>query len=192
VFENFIYELVLKVRADRGNDKRPMVLFMDNATIHRYSIVIKTVLGMRVFLLYTPQYSPQLNPVEKFFKYVKSNLVVNTDALGRNNLLSAAKTSMSSKIIGSESDFFANLAVTAATRVKFEKDGKVKCPIGNVHVLKSHGQSALDSELVDGFALNCARASSAMPTRITNVKVALLDFNLQKHKLQMGVQVWHV
>jgi transposase len=29
---------------------------------------------MRVFLLYTPQYSPQLNPVEKFFKYVKSNL----------------------------------------------------------------------------------------------------------------------
>jgi hypothetical protein len=35
VFENFIYELVLKVRADRGNDKRPVVLFMDNATIHR-------------------------------------------------------------------------------------------------------------------------------------------------------------
>ena len=127
--------------------------------------------------------------VKEAVKYVKSNLVVNTDALGRNNLLSAAKTSMSSKIIGSESDFFANLAVTAATRVKFEKDGKVKCPIGNVHVLKSHGQSALDSELVDGFALNCARASSAMPTRITNVKVALLDFNLQKHKLQMGVQV---
>ena len=74
VFENFIYELVLKVRVDRGNDKRPVVLFMDNATIHRQSIVIKTVLGMRVFLLYTPQYSPQLNPVERFFKYVKSNL----------------------------------------------------------------------------------------------------------------------
>lgn len=127
--------------------------------------------------------------VKEAVKYVKSNLVVNVDTLGRNNLLAAAKTSMSSKIIGSESDFFANLAVTAATRVKIEKDGKVKCPIGNVHVLKSHGQSALDSELVDGFALNCARASSAMPTRITNVKVALLDFNLQKHKLQMGVQV---
>ncbi len=68
VFENFIYELVLKVRADRGNDKPPVALFMDNATIHRYSIVIKTVLGMLVFLLYTPQYSPQLNPVNKFFK----------------------------------------------------------------------------------------------------------------------------
>ena len=57
---------------------------------------------------------------------------------------------MSSKILGGESDFFADLAVNAATRVKVEKDGKMRCPIGNVHILKSHGQSALDSELVDG------------------------------------------
>jgi hypothetical protein len=35
VFENFLYELLMKIRADRTNDKRPVVLFMDNATIHR-------------------------------------------------------------------------------------------------------------------------------------------------------------
>ena len=160
--------------------------------------------------------------VREAVKYVKSNLVVPADSLGRSNLINAgkqfilllstiacrycscqliihslyvtvthatAKTSMSSKILGAESDFFAELAVTAATRVKVEKDGKTKCPIGNVHILKSHGQSAVDSELVDGFALNCSRASQAMPVRVVNVKVALLDFNLQKHKLQMGVQV---
>jgi len=100
---------------------------------------------------------------------------------------------MSSKILGAESDFFSKLAVAAALKVKLEsKDGtKSKLPIGNVHILKSHGGSALDSELVDGFALNCTRASAAMPTEIKGggVKVALLDFNLQKHKLQMGVQV---
>jgi len=56
--------------------------------------------------------------------------------------LNAAKTSMSSKIIGAESEFFANLAVTAALRVKIEKDGKAKCPISNIHILKSHGQVA--------------------------------------------------
>ena len=96
---------------------------------------------------------------------------------------------MSSKIIGSESEFFSELAVTAALRVKTEKDGKVKCPINNIHILKSHGLSSMDTELVDGFALNCARASQAMPTRLENVKVALLDFNLQKQKMQMGVQI---
>jgi T-complex protein 1 subunit alpha len=105
---------------------------------------------------------------------------------------------MSSKILGAESEFFANLAVTAALRVKLDRDGKSKCPISNIHILKSHGKSGLDSVLVDGFALNCTRASAAMPTRLPTpegraegqvVKVALLDFNLQKHKLQMGVQV---
>lgn len=101
-----------------------------------------------------------------------------------------AKTSMSSKIIGTESNFFAELAVTAALKVKSEKDGKVKCHIGNIHVLKSHGQSSLNSELVDGYALNCVKATPAMPSRLEGgVKIALLDFNLQKHKMQMGVQV---
>jgi len=128
--------------------------------------------------------------VKEAVKYIKSHLVVNAETLGRENLINAAKTSMSSKIIGSESAFFSELAVKAALTVKLEKDGKAKCPIGNIHILKSHGKSAIDSELVDGFALNCARASPAMPTALHgNVKIALLDFNLQKHKMQMGVQV---
>lgn len=139
--------------------------------------------------------------VKEAVKYIKSHLVVSSESLGRSNLINAAKTSMSSKIIGSESEFFANLAVNAATAVKTEgKDGKFKCPIGNIHILKSHGKSSLESELVDGFALNCTKASPAMPSELpmpgsntggdpAPVKVALLDFNLQKHKLQMGVQV---
>lgn len=96
---------------------------------------------------------------------------------------------MSSKILGVESEFFSELAVNAVNIVKTEKDGKPKCNINNVHILKSHGLSSLDTELVNGFALNCTKASPQMPTRLQNVKVALLDFNLQKHKLQMGVQV---
>ena len=127
--------------------------------------------------------------VKEAVKYIKSNLVVSSETISRENLMNAATTSMSSKIIGSDSQFFANMAVTAALNVKREKDGKFKCPIGNIHILKSHGQSSLDSELVDGFALNCVRASQAMPSKVVKPKIALLDFNLQKHKLQMGVQV---
>lgn len=123
-------------------------------------------------------------------KYIKSNLVVNVDQLGRINLINACKTSMSSKILGSESVFFAELAVSAVQKVKISKGERSKYPIGNIHVLKCHGQSSLDSELIDGFALNCSKASQAMPAKIEGgVKVAILDFNLQKHKMQMGVQV---
>jgi T-complex protein 1 subunit alpha len=131
--------------------------------------------------------------VKEAVKYIKQNLIVQADGIGRGNLTNAAKTSMSSKILGTDAEFFSKLAVDASLKVKIEnKEGtKSKLPIGNIHILKSHGGSALDSELVDGFALNCSRASAAMPTEIKGggVKVALLDFNLQKHKLQMGVQV---
>ena len=47
---------------------------MDNATIHRHPRVIDTILRMRCLLLYNPQYSPHLNPVERYFKRVKKTI----------------------------------------------------------------------------------------------------------------------
>lgn len=117
--------------------------------------------------------------VKEAVKYIKENLVVSADSLGRENLINAAKTSMSSKILSTQEDFFSNLAVDAVNKIKMVKeDGKVKCPIGNVHILKSHGKSSLDSELVDGFALNCSRASQAMPKEIIDAKIAFLGIYL--------------
>lgn len=58
-----------------------------------------------------------------------------------------------------------------------------------IHILKCHGKSSLESHLVDGFALAGSRAAQGMPSVVTNAKIALLDFGLQRHKLQLGVQV---
>lgn len=123
-------------------------------------------------------------------KYIKQNLIVSVDELGEDVLINAARTSMSSKILGPNADFFSSMAVRAVKAVRTTSaEGKARYPVTAIHILKCHGRSAVESELVDGFALNCTRASQQMPTVVNEARIAMLDFNLQRHKLQMGVQV---
>ncbi|CAA2945098.1 T-complex protein 1 subunit alpha-like isoform X1 [Olea europaea var. sylvestris] len=123
-------------------------------------------------------------------KYVDEKLAVKVEKLGKDSLVNCAKTSMSSKLIGGDSDFFANLVVEAVQTVKMTNGrGEVKYPIKGINILKAHGKSARDSYLLKGYALNTGRAAQGMPMRVAPARIACLDFNLQKAKMQMGVQV---
>ena len=62
-------------------------------------------------------------------------------------------------------------------------------PVKAISILKQHGKSAHESQLIDGFALNCTRASQAMPASVANAKIALLDFDLRVTKLKLGIQI---
>ena len=112
------------------------------------------------------------------------------DTLGKDALMNAAKTSMSSKLLGSESDFFAEMVVAAMSNVKLlTAAGEVKAPVKSVHILKTHGKSSKESVLVDGYAIEAGRSAQGMPIHMENVKIAFIDFNLNRYRLQMGVSV---
>lgn len=193
-------------------------------------------------------------------KFIKQNMCIGVEQLGDICVINAAKTSMSSKIIGMDSDFFAKLAVEAVLRVKTvdgrrtedgggligdgksgREDGvvvaanvsvdeiarkrkkseaaetgagaaedggsssgtdaikaataaavsagKVKYPVKSINILKAHGKSARESELVDGFALNTTKASQGMPSYVKKAKIALLDFDLRQSRMPLGVAI---
>jgi T-complex protein 1 subunit alpha len=101
------------------------------------------------------------------------------------------------------------MCVDAAFLIKVvDGSGKTVFPIKSINVLKAHGKSTKESRLIQGYALNCTRASdgmlcfwlyfrnlhlpacfSAMPRKIVNAKIACLDFSLQKAKMHLGISV---
>ena len=123
-------------------------------------------------------------------KFLESTLATDIATLGTETILNCAKTSMSSKIVGADADFFGKMVVDAVMAVKTYNDyGDPRYPIKSINVLKAHGKSVKESRVIDGYALNLGRAAQGMVKSVKNAKVACIDFNLQKTKMQMGVQV---
>ena len=120
-------------------------------------------------------------------KYVESKLATDIETLGEDAILKTAKTSMSSKIVGADSG---EDGVDAVKAVKTYNDyGDTRYPIRSINILKAHGKSVKESRVINGYALNLGRAAQGMVKSVKNAKVACVDFNLQKTKMQMGVQV---
>lgn len=64
LFENFIYHTLLSIRNDKDLCEKRVVLFMDNAQIHKTKHIFDTAQKFKVVILFNAAYSPWLNPIE--------------------------------------------------------------------------------------------------------------------------------
>jgi len=118
------------------------------------------------------------------------------DVLGENidpndaeTLRKIAITAIGTKSVTGAKDYLAKLAVEAALQVKEVRDGKTKVDVDLVKVLKKHGKSLEETELVRGIVIDKEIAHSQMPKRIQNAKIALLNAKLEIEKTEFDAKI---
>ena len=76
--------------------ERPLVLVLDNGSIHHSlaSQAAFAVLEDRLLPVFLPRYCSQLNPIERFWKYLKSTACANTLFADLNALVASVEQSL--------------------------------------------------------------------------------------------------
>jgi len=104
-------------------------------------------------------------------------------------LKQVAVTSLSTKGIFGSQNHFADLAVEAVMQVAEKSNGKVKADIDLVKVMKKHGKSLQESELVNGIIIDKEVSHSQMPKSVASPKIALLNAKLEIEKTETEAKI---
>ena len=104
-------------------------------------------------------------------------------------LKKVAATSMHGKISETVKDQFAELAARAVSMIKEQRGDKWIADLDNVQLVKKHGGSLLDTQLIQGVVIDKEVVHAAMPKRITNAKIALLDAPLEVEKPEIDAEI---
>jgi thermosome len=100
-----------------------------------------------------------------------------------------AMTAMGTKGVTGAKDYLAKIAVDAGLLVKETRDGKTKVDVDLVKVLKKHGKSLEETELVRGIVVDKEIAHPQMPKHINNAKIALLNAKLEIEKTEFDAKI---
>ncbi len=100
-----------------------------------------------------------------------------------------ATTSLSGKSNTVSSPHFVKLTVDAVKQVAEEVNGKYKADIDLIKVVKKHGKSLDETELVKGMVIDKEVASTQMPKLIDGAKIALLNAKLEIEKTEFDAKI---
>lgn len=104
-------------------------------------------------------------------------------------LRTVATTAMGTKNVSGAKDYLAKIAVDAALQVKETREGKTKVDVDLVKVLKKHGKSIEETELVKGIVIDKEIAHPQMPKRTQGAKIALLNAKLEIEKTEFDAKI---
>ncbi|MCX8182584.1 MAG: thermosome subunit beta [Candidatus Methanomethyliaceae archaeon] len=100
-----------------------------------------------------------------------------------------AFTAMNSKASVGIQDYFAEMAVKAVKQVAEKRGDKYVADIDYIQVVKKQGGSVTDSTLVYGVIVDKEIVHPAMPKKVENAKIALIDAPLEIEKTEFDAEI---
>ncbi|MEM2444029.1 MAG: thermosome subunit beta [Sulfolobales archaeon] len=104
-------------------------------------------------------------------------------------LASVASTALTSKAVHGVRDLFAKIAVRAVKQVAELRGDKWYVDLDNIQIIKKHGASLADSQLVYGIVLDKEVVHPGMPKRVEKAKIALIDAPLEIEKPEIDAEI---
>ena len=112
------------------------------------------------------------------------------DATNRQILGKIAHTSMASKLVSVNAEPLSKVVIEAVLAVAEELgDNNFKVDADNIKVEKKAGGSIDDTKLIQGVVLDKEVVHGAMPKRIEDAKIALLNAALEIEKTEMSAEI---
>ena len=120
------------------------------------------------------------------------NASTKVDPSDRQILGKIARTSMASKLVSVNSEPLSKIVVDAviaiAERTR-DNNNSFKVDVDNIKVEKKAGGSVEDTKLIEGIVLDKEVVHGAMPKRIEDAKIALLNSALEIEKTEMSAEI---
>ncbi len=120
---------------------------------------------------------------------VLNNLALPVSKDDDETLKKIAATAMTGKCAEVAVDKLSELAVKAVKMIAEEVNGKIKVKPDYVKIEKKEGGSVEDTELVDGIVLDKEVVHPAMPKRVENAKILLLDSALEVKETEIDAKI---
>jgi len=116
---------------------------------------------------------------------ILKSIAIPVDLKDRNSLINAAITSLNSKVVSSNSDKLAPLAVDAVLKC-IDLKTATNVNLEDIKVVKKLGGTIEDTEMIDGLVFSHSASHAAGgPTRIQGAKIGLIQYQLSAPKTNM-------
>ena len=130
-------------------------------------------------------YKRALDEAAKYASTIAKPVDINDEEL----LARIASTALTSKSVHGVREHFARIAVKAVKQVAELRGDRWYVDLDNIQIIKKHGGSLADSQLVYGIVLDKEVVHPGMPKRVEKARIALIDAPLEIEKPEITAKI---